>query len=1540
MEQPDKNIILPDDIFGKKKQIEQASEKRPRRPPEKEPDNKCDGFLKSFFTALEDLCAGILNRFKKYDKAVGPVVSVAIHIIALFCIGGAIIMKAPEEKNEIAVDIKKVEFNDYNTKLPEIKEEVKQKKDDFKFEPDQPDVKEKFQNYTGKSAAGQSNSGGGRGEGIAGTGGLGDLGVSSNMDLSMMTLKRSGSPLKMPAFFSARAGDGRAEAIKNYGGSSKTEEAVIRALKWLASQQKADGSWGAVAEHKPTLTSLAILALLSHGETPQSEEYGNVILAGLKKLVEYSKSKGIENCDKGFGHAILAYALAEASCITGIPEVTEAMNARCKVLVQGMNKFGSYNYLYDNSPQKLEKDPKTGKFRTDVLQGEPKCDLSFAGWNYQALRAAYLGGANVEGLNDALQKSLEALLNVHQAEGGGFSYGINCGKYPAEPEMAPVGLLCVNLFGAGDSKASRKAVDYLEKYNKGSLLECKWDQAQRFPLYTWYYQTQALFHAESGTGKTWKTWNSKLSKVLVTRQQKDGSWLSPTAGKNTGGYGENIALFKDRSDLAVYCTSFCTLMLEVYYRYLPSFRGAAIATGKVAQGDDAIPGLQILTEAVPDKNKKDVKTEPSIRMKEIRIGRLNCKPATPLDKLQKDEFSIWKSPEQTVRVEKEKDFPQILAPGQRIAFFMDERIPENFKGNIHIGAGIVYQKPKPVKASKTKQPPPPKKEKEEAEPEGPVQPDKAVEVVFNDNPLWRHALNNERSAISAVIPLTYIKEGGNILEIRNSGKLPLAFDFFKVEPYRIHTPVNIVIEDLDLLPPASRAFFRKGMINLEFAKNKEAEADTDIEEEKQPEDAVSEKDEDVKEAAKEGSSADLQKMLSTVAKVKKSFKTLKETYPEQDEILSKLAFRLIRCVKTGTEITIRINGYADKKFFGDIAAACKGVAAFWIIPGADVELAETYSGILKASYPESSVIIENSKDSGQNTAFKLGYYDEHKELINSLAKNISDLSKNKEKDYSSTDFQPTEAWGIFNYKEGMNHGVEFQKKYMNITPLQLTEWLWSGGSSVVIRDTTTSGRFFDIVNKTEKLSFAGLKRMDKLAQGSCKLEFNLLPEMREEILGDVYWAGVLHTPMTATLHIVSKSKENKEVEITCPLPWYGKTNVEEISGYVPDSCPVKDVLRIKTKTNSIEIPQSGISAMNGKGLFKYKLSINGCTTICLSKSDAQVPKRPEDFLAEEKPEDIKFESKTPMVTNKRPDSMQIRTALRAPNGVVMAENSNYKIKYVEAAKGEIDAISNVVPFEGKSLLIEISYPKEKTEGPDGAKLFFGAGPKKPPQEFSFWVYPKADKRSKRTNVTLKFYYEEHFYSTNLKTEKWQRIIVPCDKESPPYWKELCIVGDRTLTQYENEQSVSFEFNDFAVYGKEHTKKGAGGLEWARVMFTAKDTLSFIFLGKPGTYAEYRYYHKNPIEIEETVIEELKELEIGFKINKNAHMLETNFNFPDSVETADLSNLLNYDEKKLVEEKGLVPFIFYVTAKNTADTTPAKTKHNEKPAKIKYQKTKL
>ena len=74
-------------------------------------------------------------------------------------------------------------------------------------------------------------------------------------------------------------------------------------------------------------------------------------------------------------------------------------------------------------------------------------------------------------------------------------------------------------------------------------------------LYAWYYHSQAAFQAQ---GKHWRKYNDTYQEVIAKAQEKDGSWPSATGHGPTGAEGK------------VYSTCLCTLMLEVYYRYLPT----------------------------------------------------------------------------------------------------------------------------------------------------------------------------------------------------------------------------------------------------------------------------------------------------------------------------------------------------------------------------------------------------------------------------------------------------------------------------------------------------------------------------------------------------------------------------------------------------------------------------------------------------------------------------------------------------------------------------------------------------------------------------------------------------------------------------------------------------------------------------------------------------------------------------------------------------------------------------------------------------------
>jgi hypothetical protein len=60
-----------------------------------------------------------------------------------------------------------------------------------------------------------------------------------------------------------------------------------------------------------------------------------------------------------------------------------------------------------------------------------------------------------------------------------------------------------------------------------------------------------------------------FTRELIRRQKKDGRWESPAFEGNVGGHSEATELHG--IDQPVYSTSLCCLMLEVYYRYLPTF---------------------------------------------------------------------------------------------------------------------------------------------------------------------------------------------------------------------------------------------------------------------------------------------------------------------------------------------------------------------------------------------------------------------------------------------------------------------------------------------------------------------------------------------------------------------------------------------------------------------------------------------------------------------------------------------------------------------------------------------------------------------------------------------------------------------------------------------------------------------------------------------------------------------------------------------------------------------------------------------------------
>jgi len=386
-------------------------------------------------------------------------------------------------------------------------------------------------------------------------------------DLSSLDIMETMSPLSFKGLYASRSSGGRGAALGKYAGGmgKRTEYAVLKALEWLKNHQYPDGSWG--PRYRAAMTGLALLTFLAHGETTASPDYGHAIREGLKYLLRcqkdgvfiaggprWSSGRMFNEQIRCYEHAIATYALCEAYGLTQIPFLKYAMEDGIQVLIDGQHAGGSWDYGY-------------------VLDAEANIDVSLAGWHIQALKAASAAGAENRGLKttvDAAMRGLKA--SQVEDEAGMFRYGSRLREEASDMAMTGVAVLSMQLSGHVMDAEARDGIKNLAK------MDFRWSKADpeapavdkretgAWPLYAWYYVTQARFHQG---GRTWIQWNKQFSPVLCDMQNPDGSWC-PAPDSSEARYGP------------VYCTTLATLMLEVYYRLLPTFQEIEIGGGDTA----------------------------------------------------------------------------------------------------------------------------------------------------------------------------------------------------------------------------------------------------------------------------------------------------------------------------------------------------------------------------------------------------------------------------------------------------------------------------------------------------------------------------------------------------------------------------------------------------------------------------------------------------------------------------------------------------------------------------------------------------------------------------------------------------------------------------------------------------------------------------------------------------------------------------------------------------------------------------------------------
>jgi hypothetical protein len=319
----------------------------------------------------------------------------------------------------------------------------------------------------------------------------------------------------------------RSDILRKTPGSDLTEKAVLKSLRWLKGSQSADGSWP--GQDNTAMTGLALLAYLAHDEVTSSSEFGRTVENALKYLLARQDSRGCFS-QNVYAHAIATYAMAEAFTMTRIVNLRTPLENGVRIIIDGQQTNGSFDYNYK----------KGDRF-----------DTSVTGWQIQALKAALIAGVDLPGLEESLSRSARFLLTEAFArDGSGFVYDGKPG-IPApgggRPSMTGVGVLCLQMLGKPNSPQALAGLKTLQK------AELEWPATGKAGVYAGYYITQAKFHSNDKV--EWKRWNKLMQKQLLTQQKSDGHWEQ---GDHDNGSH-------------VYTTTLSTLMLEVYYRYLPTY---------------------------------------------------------------------------------------------------------------------------------------------------------------------------------------------------------------------------------------------------------------------------------------------------------------------------------------------------------------------------------------------------------------------------------------------------------------------------------------------------------------------------------------------------------------------------------------------------------------------------------------------------------------------------------------------------------------------------------------------------------------------------------------------------------------------------------------------------------------------------------------------------------------------------------------------------------------------------------------------------------
>lgn len=307
------------------------------------------------------------------------------------------------------------------------------------------------------------------------------------------------------------------------------EASIEKGVAWLAKAQGHDGSWKAEGGQPYTcsMTGLAGLALLAHGDTPGRGKFGENVLRAVRFLLKQQNNTG-EISVPGDGHSMYGHGFAMtflAECYGMDPSGEEAPRIKAclekgvKLTARAQSSLGGWYYTANSG---------TDEGSVTITQ-------------VQALRACRNVGIDVP--PKAIENAINYIKKSQQPDGG-IAY--RAGMAGSRPAISAAGAELLLMAGLYEAKETKLIVEYVKRTVTSENTMGQHDS------YTSFYTAQALHQIG---GQDWSKYFAARRTRFLREQQQDGSWRST-------GWGAS----------PVMDTAMAVMVLALPYQYLPIYQ--------------------------------------------------------------------------------------------------------------------------------------------------------------------------------------------------------------------------------------------------------------------------------------------------------------------------------------------------------------------------------------------------------------------------------------------------------------------------------------------------------------------------------------------------------------------------------------------------------------------------------------------------------------------------------------------------------------------------------------------------------------------------------------------------------------------------------------------------------------------------------------------------------------------------------------------------------------------------------------------------------